>query len=233
LSSVPSSALFFDRIDDYINLSYSPSLNITNGITITAWINSSNLSDNRIVSKDDISTIRSWSFGIYQNKLVFELWNEAGVLSTLYYPDLNTTLSTYTNYFVAVTYNPTDGPKIFVGSKTATVAEVSYDAGFPVVGSGTTTDESAGSMIQGANIDFDTFLGGLLAICGYENDDYTLGLLKNTQFRPEKYSTTVGFWNPGFNGTTNVPDWAGNSNTGTITGATVAAHVPLGLPFEI
>jgi hypothetical protein len=35
----------------------------------------------------------------------------------------------------------------------------------------------------------------------------------------------------GYNGTSTQPDWSGNGNAGTVTGATVGDHVPLGPPF--
>lgn len=35
----------------------------------------------------------------------------------------------------------------------------------------------------------------------------------------------------GYNGTGTQPDWSGNGNSGTVTGATVVPHAPLGPPF--
>jgi hypothetical protein len=52
------------------------------------------------------------------------------------------------------------------------------------------------------------------------------------QFRPLPLPSSVRlFTHYGFNGTGTQPNWTGNGHSGTVTGATVAAHVPLGPIF--
>jgi hypothetical protein len=48
------------------------------------------------------------------------------------------------------------------------------------------------------------------------------------QYRPRNLSGCVGFWRLGSNGTATQPDFSGNGNSGTVTGATVAEDPPLG-----
>ena len=76
-------------------------------------------------------------------------------------------------------------------------------------------------------------------ICKSENDlplgawwnrILTAGEIHAQQFHPHRTSGCLCIWLPGYNGTTNVPDWSGNANTGTITGATVSDQVPI--PFR-
>jgi hypothetical protein len=45
---------------------------------------------------------------------------------------------------------------------------------------------------------------------------------------PRPIAGCVGFWHLGANGVGTQPDWSGNANAGTVTGATVSDHVPLG-----
>jgi hypothetical protein len=46
---VPNKAYFFDGINDYINVPHDPSLNLEEGFTFTAWINSSSTEGPRII----------------------------------------------------------------------------------------------------------------------------------------------------------------------------------------
>jgi len=59
----------------------------------------------------------------------------------------------------------------------------------------------------------------------------SLGEIRSLQFHPRVLSGCVLYSHYGFNGTGTQPDWSGKGNSGTVTGATVSNHVPLGSPF--
>jgi len=98
-------------------------------------------------------------------------------------------------------------------------------------GSGTFQDISTDIMRVGR------FLGGLGAnariavVAVFDEDLLTLGEIQSWQFNPRMMPNAILFSHLGYNGTGTQADWSGNSNNGTVTGATVADHVPLRPPF--
>ncbi|MCP4231511.1 MAG: LamG domain-containing protein, partial [bacterium] len=73
---------------------------------------------------------------------------------------------------------------------------------------------------------------GRIAVVGVWNRILSLSEIRAQQFRPHATSGCVGLWFLGFNGTGTQADFSGNGNNGTVTGASVAAHVPLANPFS-
>ena len=70
-----------------------------------------------------------------------------------------------------------------------------------------------------------------IAYCQIWNRVIGIEEFRRQQFHPHKSLGSVGFYLLGYAGTGTQPDWSGNGNNGTVTGATVAAHVPLGPIF--
>ena len=137
--------------------------------------------------------------------------------------------------YVAISYDESAGPLLYFGNLTTIVAQPSYSAG-PVVGSGATSSDAIGNLLIGAR-SFSQAAGsgfqGRIAFGGVWNRVLSLGEIKEQQFHPHVTSGCVLFSHLGYAGAVSTqPDWSGNGNAGTITGATQAAHVPLGLPFE-
>jgi len=137
-------------------------------------------------------------------------------------------LNTWT--FVAVTFKDTDSPKlhIYSGSLTALATEASYASSTD--GSGAVVADNANdkwiSNIERANT---LPLVGNIARAAYFNTKLSLTDLQRLQFAP------VAQWSGAntkllvdYHGTGTQRDYTGNGNAGTVTGATVAAHVPLG-----
>lgn len=91
-------------------------------------------------------------------------------------------------------------------------------------------DDSAATLFTGTNFDGNT-IGMSLALLMIWNRILTIGELEAQRWRPHKNNGCVFFAHYGFNGTGTQPDWSGNGNSGTVTGATVSPHVPLGPPF--
>jgi hypothetical protein len=140
--------------------------------------------------------------------------------------------------FVAGTYNESDGPRIWIGTLTTSVAEISYTDG-PVVGSGGTTAEATGALWWGnreASPAITLGFQGRIGRAMYINRRMVLADLLRIQFAPIRVwnsfteaKALYEFW-----GTTTLHDVSGNANAGTISGdVTTANHVPLGAPFGI
>ena len=120
---------------------------------------------------------------------------------------------------------------VYTGSLTVSAVERAY--GVSVLGTGTQFDDSSNSLVVGNKhaATFNQAFNGRIAFAGIWNRALSLGEIKDQQFYPHKTSGCVLFLHLGFTGTGTQPDWSGNANAGTVTGATVDAHVPLGNPF--
>lgn len=100
------------------------------------------------------------------------------------------------------------------------------------VGSGAMGDDSASDAsigdIAGGNLSFDGKIATFQLISGRA---VSIAEAISLQWHPRVVANTVAFYHLGYNGVGTQPDWSGNGNAGTVTGATVADHVPLGPPF--
>lgn len=136
-------------------------------------------------------------------------------------------------HFVAVTWDSAGGAgqqiNIYVGNLTAAAAERAY---------GTTTD-CVGSVVSPAGGQFtvgnraspgstNVAFQGRIAWASFWNRTLTLAEIQQHQFRPFCNQTNgcVLFAEYGWAGTGTQPDLSGNGSNGTVTGATVANHVP-------
>ena len=132
--------------------------------------------------------------------------------------------------FIAITYDESDGGRVFHGSRTVTVAESGYST--RQVGSGATRDDSTINMnIGNGTTGESNAIDGRIAVCSIFNIRLTLAAIIRMQFRILNTLENVGYWHLGYNGTGTQFDYSGNGNVGTVTGAAVADHVPLLFPF--
>lgn len=140
--------------------------------------------------------------------------------------------------FIAWAYDVADTSatqvQMYTGSLTVTVAEVGYT--IQQAGVGTSFDESAGDLLLG-NSDqgggtFISAFPGIIARIAIFNSKLTLAQLQRLQFAPTWMWTgpntklLADYYDTG-----TQPDYSGNSNAGTVTGATAINHVPLGPPW--
>lgn len=134
-------------------------------------------------------------------------------------------------YLLAATFDSAASPvaHIYRGTLTAGATEPSY--GTSTDGSGAVQSDAAENLRLGNSAANTVAFQGRIGYAAYIAGALTLAQIIDWQFRPRVIAGTRGFWIPGYNGTANVPDLSGNGNTGTITGATVADHVPLPAPF--
>lgn len=146
--------------------------------------------------------------------------------TSMNYISVGSTVATNTWQCVACTYDIGGNVgHIYIGTLTSAMAEVSYATA--KTGSGAIISDAASSLIIGNRASGAFTHQGAIADVAIFNRVLTIGELRDWQFNPRKMTGCVGFWRLGSNGTTNVPDLSGNFNTGSITGTTVSAHVPM------
>lgn len=140
-------------------------------------------------------------------------------------------LATGTWYCAAATRDTSDSQfvRIYLGTLATPLAELSYASS--TNGSGThssTADMAIGNQPKASP---DVPIQGDIAAAVAFNRRLTLGEMITWQFRPRKLSGAYLFMHLGFNGTSTQPDWSGNGNSGTVTGATVANPAPISSLF--
>lgn len=122
--------------------------------------------------------------------------------------------------------------KLFIGKLDSIVAEVgSYSS--QGAGSGSFDSNASQPMYVGngwgTDEDDKPFVGDY-GFFGLWNRALTLGELRALQFQPRVTNGCLVFYDMGRSGTSTQVDWSGNGNNGTITGTTMANHIPLFVP---
>jgi len=104
-------ALQFDGVDDYVDAGNGASLNITDAITISAWVKWLSPAIKEIITKMDSANVNANAYEFYQgnNGVVFRIWKD-GVVSSL---SSATTITTNTWAQIVVTWDGTT-KKIFI-----------------------------------------------------------------------------------------------------------------------
>lgn len=138
-------------------------------------------------------------------------------------------LSANTWTFAAMSYDESDHVRLFSGTLTARVAELTY--GFTITGAGATGADNAQNLIYGNDRVDGQVYKGRLAMVHYVGRRMTLAEIERQQFRPMPEADTKYFAWFGMNGTGTQVDLSGNVGGGTVTGATVGDDVPLGCRF--
>ena len=97
-------ALSFDGANDYVAVPDEDSLDLTEAMTISAWVKGNSFTDNSILSKDDYTDIeiRNYNFMISGTSGPYFIFCNTGVC---YLIDSEYPLTTNTWYHVAVTYD--------------------------------------------------------------------------------------------------------------------------------
>jgi len=143
--------------------------------------------------------------------------------------------------FIGVTYDETDGPRIFRGDLTAPVTEApSYRLGGPEVGAGDTQSDSLDLFIGNSPV-FTQSCSGHLALYMLFAERLELAQLEQQRIRPH-ITPSLKVWHIyDTGGFTRPRDLSGNHNHGTIVGAPATPHQlleprldrsqPLVLPF--
>lgn len=199
--------------------------NITVG-SIIVWVYPSAVGSDRYIFTSEAGGgwfLSVWTSGAIQfryHRSVADLIRNSGAVIT-----------TNTWQYLATTWDTgaaASAIPIYRGTLATAVAEVgSY--GFTTDGSGTFDDDAAGTKTIGNRSDGGAGYGidGRIAVIGVWNRKLPLAEIQDLQWRPRKTSGCQGLWWLD----RAVPDLSGNSNNGTVSGATIADSVPLGPRF--
>jgi hypothetical protein len=137
-------------------------------------------------------------------------------------------------WFVAVTFDGVTAPKLYIGNLTTPVHEIASYSISTAPSGARVTDGGARTII--GNLDnggvVNAGFQGRIAVANFiQGSVLSLGQLKQHQFNPHAEAGSRIFTWYGFNGTGTQPDWSGNKNNGTVTGAKIAPNVPIAAPF--
>lgn len=201
--------------------------------TVLLWTKVTTLTDARqlITKRTTGSPFAGWALylsGTAGNVIWF--WERP---TNMHYVTNDTPLSSAVWKFLAATFDSgaTPSAHIYSGGLSTLAAENTY--GTAINGSGTPVADAAVSLGLGNRVGGSISLQGQIAVAAIFSRVLTLGEIRSWQFNPRMMAGCIGLWHLGFNGTGTQRDHSGNFNAGTVTGATVALHVPLRAPFGI
>ncbi len=208
----------------------------TNGFTVLSITKRTGTGANQqIVTKFQNTTTSSWNFLVdnapSEGVTRFLILRPGGthtdyITSTVTHP-----VDQWT--FAAGTFKNGDTPamSIYHSSMNAEVSEASYNTS--TNGSGALTSEAAANLYIGnLQLNTNTPFKGDIGIVAVVNRKMTLAECKDWKGNPRMIAGCIGFWRLGENGTGTQPDYSGNANAGTVTGATVSANPPISRPYR-
>lgn len=132
-------------------------------------------------------------------------------------------------WFLAFTLSSSLVPRVYLGDLGAATYEVSY--AIQTTGVALVDDSSYDFRIGNAQDAAHAAPGRIARVAYFPAAELSLGQIQAVQCRGRLGVAAAGWWELGYAGTGTQPDWSGNGNAGTVTGATVADHVPLGSLF--
>ena len=231
---------FASGADNYVNVGSAASLDNLTAITILAWVYPTSIATNDQViwSKTEVSSFTAYN--------TLYLSSGGGGDGSIYADTKRATTDTLVNSAGSVvsdnawqfigavkdTGGASSDQKLYYGTLSAVVAEVgSYTT--QQVGSGTVGDDSAQSASIGnasptSPQSWSRFIGSI-AWVGVWNRKLSLSEIQVQSQHPQVTSGCVGMWFLGLQGTSTHIDFSGNSNSGTVTGATVSDNPPIWL----
>ena len=222
-----ASLTFSDGGAHRVNCGSASDLDDLTVVTIAAWIFPTATTQNRRISNKGGNT------GFFNFSI-----SSTGTAALSTFIDYTTTdasavsgdsvLSTNAWQFVAVTYDGANAPKIYHGTLTTALAEVSYASQTAPSGSRVTDNTNDFVIANASQASFNRGFPGRIAWLGLWNRALSLGELREQQFHPHVTSGNLIFMHLGFNGTGTQADWSGLGHNGTVTLATQSDHVPLG-----
>lgn len=221
LAQETMSLIFGGATTDVVSVAAHASLNNLATKTVLLWVYVTTLTTNRA----------------YWGKNTGNFFNHSGSTGNIRvgadrssgdsnYITNNTPVALNTWTCVAFTYDNAATPPIHIYTGTVLpLVEATY--GTATDGSGSVVNDSGSAMLWGNRSAIDAAIQGRIAVGMMWNRVLTLGELRAQQFNPHMTAGCVDFKIFGFNGVDTQPDYSGNLNAGTVTGATVGPHAPL------
>ena len=127
---------------------------------------------------------------------------------------------------VAGTFDTTNETQIYSGDLTTPLSEASYGTTYSGGSGGLATHDGTLTVGNNSFVQSTRFFDGRIAIFKHFSSRLTLAELIMQQYTFAPRSDMNVFMQMGRSGTTTQIDLSGDSNNGSITGATVADHVP-------
>lgn len=224
------SLTFVDDSDERVDISAASSINNLTTFTHIQWLNPNAQTSSRLWVKEGTDSTNGLKTTTDDN-LELDVATDA---TALYYLTDTAPLTDRVWQLIATTYDEGATPRahFYRGTLTARCVELTSFA-TKTEGSGSKIADAAFGMVicnrkpgSGARA-----MGGEIAMHHFEGRVMSLDEIISWQFHPRVLGDTRLFFHFGFNGTTNIPDWSGKGNVGTISGGpSVGPHVPLG-PF--
>lgn len=219
----------FDGVDDVINCGSSASLGDINVFTYTAWIFPNTFGEGsfaRIINKSASPSTGKF-FNVHDNtsgtrNSLHLLIDTSGTDAEAHAADNSIVTGAW--QFVAASFDSSLVPRLYRGTPSADVAELSYAS--QVTGTGSVNTDATYNLLIGNRDNGTRTFDGRIADVRIFNIVLSLSELLAVQrgliVRPEKM---IGWW-PLFGEQSPEPDWSGNNNHGTVTGAIRADHPP-------
>ena len=226
-------ALLFDADTEYVNYGSGSTLDSANlgpAFTVILWIYPTTIDANyrSIIEKYDSGESAGWTLiSVDTDHAYFARVTTGGVQ---YVHTSNNTLSLNSWQCIAVrAMTIGSAPNVYIGDLSSPLSlQSTSDASG---GSGSVANDGAYDLILAQNQVDTVSFRGRIAFVGIWDEDMSLGRMLVQQYHPHVTSTCVLFSFPGLHGASTCPDFSGNSNSGTVTNATLCPHVPLGPPF--
>ena len=203
----------------------------TAGFTVWAWVYRTGTGANQEMVTKDGSFPSGWDFAVTNDTAEGELQLFVGYNATQasYVTNSSNVIAANTWTFVAGTFDPAANPQIrlYLGTLSSLAAESSgYSTatnGVGTIGSDASANLYIGNLQRATTLAFKGRMGPV----GVVNRALSAGELQSLQYNPRMLAGTVGLWMLGDNGTGTQPDYSGNGNSGTVTGATQSDNPPL------
>lgn len=224
-------SLLYDASGDLANCGSGATIDDMTAMSALIWFYPVSTASNRqLMAKSDGGTLGwNWGFSGTSGALVAN-WRRATTNAT------RTSSTTSANdawncYAFTADQGATPVWTFYFGNLTTMLVEAGYSA--TNNGSGAFQADNTFDLHLGNRTGADQGVRGRYGFAALWNRVLTLGELRAQQFSPHPTSGCVGFWWPGVNGTTSIPDWSGKFNpASTLTGLVTAPGLPLDVLFE-
>ena len=233
MASSSWAALTFPNATDNVDVGSASSIDDVNKGTIIAWVYRSSNAVGRIWQKGIGASNNQHYFGNSASAVELVIKRTTNCFATSAFGNFaNDGTSKWLFYAATFDTGGANGDqKLYIGDLSA-VAAVPSSYSTQTVGSGTVGSDAGDNGFLGNNSASGGHWPGHIAYVQIISGTLlTSGQIASMQWRPRMVAGTVGLWILGYNGTSTQPDWSGSGNNGTVTGATVVDHPPLGAPW--